>query len=275
MKLYHYTDLNGLKGIIESNSLRATSLQFLNDSEELTHGIECISKALPRFRGNIPADQIDSIQKAMERYSRRYLKNAYSVSFCREAELLSQWRGYANKHGVCIQFDSNKLLNALNLSESECVYDDVIYCEKGNPLKAETQLTKLFESFERRHSNFINDGLQKMSAMRFASRRTPFFKNDRFREEQEYRIVVYPYMGFQEVNFRVSEKGLIPFIELKTKPSGIDGNGNMTFERIPIEKVTVAPCSNAEFIKDGIMRFLDYHFYRDTVVDTSLTPYRG
>nr|WP_235843329.1 hypothetical protein [Enterobacter huaxiensis] len=50
MKIYHYTDLNGLKGIIESGSLWATHFSFLNDSNELTHGMNCLENALQYLR---------------------------------------------------------------------------------------------------------------------------------------------------------------------------------------------------------------------------------
>ncbi|EFD2622350.1 hypothetical protein CK189_005805, partial [Escherichia coli] len=50
MKIYHYTDLNGLKGIIESGSLWATHFSFLNDSNELSHGMNCLENALQYLR---------------------------------------------------------------------------------------------------------------------------------------------------------------------------------------------------------------------------------
>jgi hypothetical protein len=274
MKLYHYTDLNGLKGIVENNLLWATSLQFLNDSEELNHGIECIENALPNLKNNIPKEYVSSIENAMERFSRRNFEHVYNISFCREAELLSQWRGYANTHGVCIQFDSDNLLESLDFECFNVVHKDVSYCAKGDTLEVETQLIKLFKEFVQGH-NLLSDGdFQRLHTTKFADSTIPFFKNERFSEEKEYRIVVYPFRGLTEVKFRVSKNGLIPYIELKAKPK-IGSPGNVRFGKIPIDKVTIAPSSNAEFIKNGVERFLKYNYYNNTVVETSLTPYRG
>ncbi|MCX2944386.1 hypothetical protein ORG37_14910 [Rahnella perminowiae] len=50
MKIFHYTDLNGLKGIIESGSLWATHFSFLNDSNELIHRMNCLENALQYLR---------------------------------------------------------------------------------------------------------------------------------------------------------------------------------------------------------------------------------
>lgn len=261
MKLYHYTDLNGLKGIVESQSLWATSLLFLNDSEELKHGMQCIRNALPKFNGDMPSTYIDNVIKAMDRYGDKLSKNVYNISFCQEPELLSQWRGYSNTHGVCLEFDLDNLLNTLDFECCNAFHSEVIYCSRGEPLKAETELKNFFDDIRR------GGELSRNHASKFASQATPFFKNDSFSEEKEYRLVVYPHVGFQDVRFRTSKNGLIPYIELKTK--------QQRGQKIPIDKVTIAPSSNAEFMRDGIRFFLDYHFYKSTKVEASLTPYRG
>lgn len=241
MKLYHYTDLNGLKGIVENKSLWATSLQFLNDSEELLHGMECIKNALPKFEEKIPSPDIESIIHALERYSKRYLKNAYNISFCRDPELLSQWRGYANKQGVCLEFDRDELLTSLDLECCKYEHDDVIYCAKGASANAESQLRELFDSLALAHKSNHFEDYKKLNAIQYASRAIPFFKNIAFSEEKEYRIVVYPFHGLHEVKFRVSEQGLIPYVELAAKEKTIGENNKVRFGKIPISKVIVAP----------------------------------
>ncbi|STN37882.1 w0044 [Escherichia coli] len=60
MKIYHYTDLNGLKGIIESGSLWATHFSFLNDSNELTHGMNCLENALQYLRDDFNRKPLSS-----------------------------------------------------------------------------------------------------------------------------------------------------------------------------------------------------------------------
>lgn len=44
--LYHYTTLEGLKGIISSNALWATHYKYLNDSSEVDYARSIISEAL-------------------------------------------------------------------------------------------------------------------------------------------------------------------------------------------------------------------------------------
>jgi hypothetical protein len=44
--IYHYTDAAGLLGIIESKTIRATNVMFMNDSVEATFGWERIERFL-------------------------------------------------------------------------------------------------------------------------------------------------------------------------------------------------------------------------------------
>ena len=44
--LFHYTDSKGFLGILESNTLWATSARYLNDSSEYTYGMKLIADAL-------------------------------------------------------------------------------------------------------------------------------------------------------------------------------------------------------------------------------------
>ena len=53
-ELFHYTTVNGLLGILESKSLRATHAQFSNDSEEMTHGIELIGEQVEELEKTLP-----------------------------------------------------------------------------------------------------------------------------------------------------------------------------------------------------------------------------
>lgn len=54
MKIYHYTGLNGLRSIIESDSLWTTHFSFLNDNNELIHDINSLENALQYLRNNFP-----------------------------------------------------------------------------------------------------------------------------------------------------------------------------------------------------------------------------
>ena len=47
--LYHYTDLNGFKGIIDSAQIWFSNLYFLNDRSEYNLGFELLIKSLDNY----------------------------------------------------------------------------------------------------------------------------------------------------------------------------------------------------------------------------------
>ena len=97
-RLYHYTSVNGLRGILDSGNIWATHLGFLNDLSE--------GKA---------AREDEAYRARLEEIDKR--SPLFIASFCRHQEshqqkhgLLSQWRGYAGEGGgYCVVFDEDAL----------------------------------------------------------------------------------------------------------------------------------------------------------------------
>jgi hypothetical protein len=113
--LYHYTDFHGLKGIIESHSLRATFSRTLNDSTEQRHGEEFVRRALQEM---VDHDLRDKIAAGMKDRPDRY--RSFVTCFCSDPNLLSMWRAYAYRGGgYCLGFDSSELRNLVNEQPSK------------------------------------------------------------------------------------------------------------------------------------------------------------
>src|SRR5262245_33669273 len=104
--LYHYTDANGLKGIIESQQIWFTSHRYLNDPSEIIFGIgaaqEVIASVSAQRSGRVKIFcdllanlfTIGNITKLLE-----YLV----ASFSRESDDLGQWRAYGcDGHGFAL-----------------------------------------------------------------------------------------------------------------------------------------------------------------------------
>jgi hypothetical protein len=144
--LFHYTDANGLIGIVESQSLFATHADFLNDSTECR---SILTVLLPRLEAelrelapkliksgiihpSIETDYGDTVyRQEAENMLRAMLQAAnntspfFVTSFCihepgtpaYEHGLLSQWRGYA-RGGFAIEFDELGI-DQLNRQETD------------------------------------------------------------------------------------------------------------------------------------------------------------
>tara|TARA_R100001460_G_scaffold85853_1_gene127194 strand:+ start:36 stop:1046 length:1011 start_codon:yes stop_codon:yes gene_type:complete len=111
VKLYHYSSLYGVEGIIQSNHLWATDFRCLNDSSELFYGAELLSKELVKYGESLPKPEASVVNKLAgyfkdhhEEY-RNFLET-YVVSLTEDPDVLSQWRAYADSaKGHCIEFD--------------------------------------------------------------------------------------------------------------------------------------------------------------------------
>jgi hypothetical protein len=118
-RIYHYTDIDAMKNIIESKKIRATQANFLNDPSEINIGIDAItnygSKKLKTLDGR-PSDSQSEVcewlfYKALSNCKSTIdRKSVYVSSFSYAPDLLTQWIMYASDgKGVSIAFDKERL----------------------------------------------------------------------------------------------------------------------------------------------------------------------
>jgi len=160
-ELYHYTGPNGLKGIVESQTLWATHYKYLNDDEEirlfrdrlpeiLRPVFENIFSGLTPEQKKVLLDQYPSAEIASTEEAKKLATIMYDItfegtdgpkfaephiiSFCtvdkndeRIADhgLLSQWRGYGGEGGYVIIFDTRGLHELLQEEANKWAYSAV------------------------------------------------------------------------------------------------------------------------------------------------------
>ena len=105
--LYHYTDANGLKGIIEKDEIWFTDYRYLNDPSELRHGIFLAQEKITALRANaghawfLCDDMADLFAHDNFDSALQFL----IACFSRDGDELGQWRNYAdNGRGFAIKF---------------------------------------------------------------------------------------------------------------------------------------------------------------------------
>lgn len=140
-KLHHYTNIDGLFGILESGALWGTHIAYLNDFQELDFGIDALCTLLEEAEsdwssgsaksgvtnpwtaageGKILADLVRLVRQGIYG-NKTILKQEFGpfVS-CLSAsrDQLSQWRGYANG-GYAICFNTNGLNTSARVLDHE------------------------------------------------------------------------------------------------------------------------------------------------------------
>ena len=135
-KLWHYTSVQGFQGIIESRSIFATDVRFLNDTEEFIH----IRKVADELVENTPEvgdfnfQLRSSLKWAVENIFGSDFLNPNSAqifvaSFSDSENDLNQWRAYSHgTYGVSISFDLEAIRppveSDLAVTFAPCIYDD-------------------------------------------------------------------------------------------------------------------------------------------------------
>jgi Protein of unknown function (DUF2971) len=137
--LYHYTTQVGLLGILDSQCMWATKIQFMNDATEFRTAIETVATEL-RSRAPDPFDtsaehaRVDALS---DQVSAVESTDVFVLSLTEEGDQLSQWRAYSGRHsGFSIGFDVATLLKVA--SEHGFCLDRCIYDPSAHSLLAAT-----------------------------------------------------------------------------------------------------------------------------------------
>ncbi len=219
-RLYHYTSVNGLRGIVDSGNIWATHLGFLNDLSE----------------GRVALRDDEQARRArLEELDRR--SPVFIASFCRHEErhqmkngLLSQWRGYAGVGGgYCVVLDE-AALDLMVEEEKQASPDitilkkDVVYVGEEEPIPEPRDRVHLLDVLA-------------------------FLKSQSFAEEHETRIMLSsPPQKPRKIQFRESGDLLIPYVEIFGNP-----------RRLPITEIIVGPGPLQRRCAAGVVQFIRAH----------------
>jgi hypothetical protein len=274
-RLFHYTDLSALVGIIQQDDIWLTHARYSNDEEEMTLGqrvaFEVVSQALSEAIDDRRRAHLERVKALIDAPT---VKAVYIWCFCAKDNLLSQWRGYgANGTGVSVEIDSEgfgplagvdcpngvvRLFPVLydRATQSRCVRSALDFDFARTPGESDTMLAQ-----------------RAADAIQFF---IPTFKNADFAEETEWRLIFTPNPGFPvPPRFRASRNLLVPYFPLAeaagTGPPPQTGGSR----RIRIVGVTVGQGVNKAVNVESVTMLLEQAGYRDLPVRASQTPFRG
>lgn len=261
-KLYHYTSEETLYAMLESNNIRATEFNYLNDAEEVVYGGKLLHEHIASHPSSINQQFISQL---LLHYSNnlichhqefRRLMPTFVASFSSTPDSLSQWRAYGDSaKGVQIEFDFSNCVVAAQSGNSIQTFDilpvvyekdlqnhlvekAINYCnETLSPLV--TELSKLIEVEPN-----IAGVLQGLISHAFEPIEL-LFKHPSFYEEHEYRAVAVCQKPSIEPFIKVAKSytGEKQYIEAMCLQDM--GNKYCQLEKLPITDVTVGPLSNS------------------------------
>ncbi|MFZ8199805.1 DUF2971 domain-containing protein [Alteromonas portus] len=261
--MFHYTDANALLSIIQNQELWLTDVRYMNDSQEYIYGLSRLLKKIQANDGyfgleclirevthSIPNFEYTKIKGLDDVVNKKNKNSAFSMSFCEDGNLLSQWRGYtANTVGYAIEFDVDELIQELDNSSLnsyqllKCIYDESEH---------EKAIDKIIESLE------LNVMFNIADKILYPITR---LKHYDFKEEQETRLAI---ITNRDINYRVVNGIFRPFIKLKLN----------NIETL-IKSITIGPHEHSILAKESLEEMLNSHFSEGSPkVNISQTPYR-
>ncbi len=282
--LYHYTDAAGLLGIISSNRLWATDASFLNDpSEGLLFPERIIDFMRQKLCGlRSPEEKIIiQVEEGLRKQSKPV--NAFTISFCDDGDLLSQWRGYGSiGSGYAIGFDQ-KILALVQLGHLV----EVRYDFEGIQEMALDLLSIFVEAAPNWCPTILERFCEEAAlAIRYLSLG---FKSAGYREERETQILTHtndkaghPFEVMAPLKFRVRGADIVPYVSLAPNVlPGSDGSpprlpkSDEHPPRLPIRQIVTGPGVDYLRNKSSLERLLAAHGYDGVEIVQSLIPLRS
>jgi len=279
--IYHYTDANGLRGILDSGTVWLSDIFMMNDPTELAHGFAYMAKEVDSLRTQErPETGLFACQlhAFAEQGGLPASAHYFACSFSREGDNLPQWTLYADKaRGYVLAFDTRPLERAFieiegATNENRCTFP-VTY-DGGIVRRLQEQIVKLADpliSFPRGRKldgEQITAYMGELSTILcvHALRASLYFKNESYRHEAEYR--------FLELH-----RGDIPAPQTKSRGSREAPTRYREFDwksvnRSALREVMVGPAAATEDATQFAQQCLRRAQLNDVPVIRSSVPFR-
>lgn len=268
---YHYTSMEALVSIIESDAIWLSDYSYLNDKTELVHGVKVVSSVISEFLSSGVTEVQGALLQAWSEKALAPLPRVCVASFSGDGDSLSQWRAYGN---VAIGFVPHKIGIHANQSQLGVVrYEPEI----------QKQLAQVYVShcLQAYALDVENNALERIPDVyhRFGQvlELVSFFKAPSFRDEREYRLV---YVEHPEL-FEDGTFGERPPKHFRVKGGRIYSH-IVSSEMFPfpdhkwplgICEVVLGPESD-DLMELGVREFLDENGLQDVPIIRSQIPYR-
>lgn len=278
--LWHYTDTQGLEGIIRNRTIRLSHPGFLNDPSELQYANSVYDEMLDR----LASGQDGLAQKLVSGYQDYRKDNDFHVpfvaSFCRDYDNLELWRQYGDDgRGFSLGFRMEELrkvvarqAHQMDIPGGIYVYRVLYHRDEQDNLTDKIlrfclcEFQKIHEAGE--NSNVVIHEVYTPlhTALDFF---TPFFKHPCYANEQENRLVLQGYRtDLRKTKFLARRGYFKPYIDLKIEQDG-------TF---PLDTIVVGPATPKPRCERSLQMFLNNHGLGRAIhieIERSALPYLG
>lgn len=275
----HYTNLQSLLGIVDSNEIWLSDSRFLNDKQEYLYGKNLAIEAIEEF---LKQEGDESFKKFLldvksEVANGKTAPYDYVASMSFGVDDLDQWKGYgSSKEGVCILFSGDfDLWNAGNTHPAHIQQRRIIYERQ----EQERLLREIINIYKR---PFFKVGLNSIPIGRayFVIQlagalvlQYVCFKNPVYASEKELRLTIANNSNIKhlkKLQYRIRNDMIVPYITTKY----ISNESAPELKRLPIKKIIVNHQASTDTI-NSIKNFLTHKEFSHVEVARSPIEFRG
>lgn len=282
-QIYHYTKPEKLLNIVSNKTLRLSNVLFLNDKAEVSYTYRLI---VDLINANQPLNSVlfdkvieyfeNKYKNIIDGYSELYTQEYYTLSFSTEKDNLILWNNYSKEKtytGYNLGFDINDIMCDIYKKQYNAICGCIIYDEKKQKSIIKAILQHWNKKYERTlratrytklaKQNRLNDILLELIDM--LSLVSVFFKNNKFKDEKEYRIVIvnHSQLGHLPEPTKIIEKNglFVPYVEYK-------------FPKRALKSINIGPTMNENIFYTSTNRMLLNFGYDKVEVNWSKIPLR-
>ena len=272
--VWHYTNSQGLLGIIQSSTLYATQVSSLNDTTETKYATDLYTQAISELMreqaNDLEATQffatVLSFVKEEPESPTLGLSKFFVTCFSGDDDELTQWDRYTKPNGYAIGFYARGLHRDPNSQLYKVIYD------RDQQVRAARKLAQATLDFYR--GGLVGDRIENPSEWArvfFAAwdewvyKLAPLAKDRTWRSENEYRLVHELRVSeFSEVRFSQKPQVLARYIPLRTS-SWVKRRAGL----LPIAKVKIGPGNHKAFTAISVRLLLEQMGYQNVTVETT------
>ncbi len=288
-RVHHYSDLAALAGIVTTDDMWLTNSTYSNDTDELVHGFEAAERVLRKDASDADKQDRKFLNAVRRGLDAQRGRGVFVACFCMAGDLLSQWREYgARGTGVSIEFDVWGFQQISGPDAPQDLPTDVglmyLWRVFYDPDKQEEIVRGCLHYLIGLDLKFQEKVDRAVDALRFFA---PTFKDQRFSEEAEARLVFSPNPQCPvKPRYRVARGMLVPYYSLQQIARAatrirhglpaLPGPGEPEEPwRLPIAALQIGPGPNRELNAQSARSLLREHGYTSATVTVSTTPYRA
>jgi len=234
---------------------------YLNDAAEL-FGFGIAKTVLHSFVEHRPLMHYQYDKEVINGLSDENLPAIFATSFCKDHDLLSQWRGYGGgNQGISITFHGDRLADMFEAAGGFPA--EIEYLDEP---AARDNLERLLDVILADFDDLL--GPTSLTPTELAANavigRAPRIKHHGFWEEKEWRFLIKRERQNQrDVQFFARGGLLVPFLAIP--PLG----------KLPISRITIGPSAHPLLNEQSVRILLQNYQYDEVDVSVSNVPYRG